>query len=92
MHELVDPHGQLLAISIAVVDTQVDLAGDATTRTAQPLVGYAPFFSAMGPFLCSESTSMRLDMASSAAPSQSTRPATSAALHHFEQGLPRAIA
>lgn len=30
------------------IDTQMDFAGDATTRATQPLVGYGPLFSAAG--------------------------------------------
>jgi hypothetical protein len=42
-----DDNGQGQTVSI---NAQVDLAGDATARSTQPLVGYGPLFSAAGSF------------------------------------------
>ncbi len=63
------------------IDTQMDLAGDAAPRSPQPLVGYGPLFSAAGTFFRAPAA-LRWALtcvASSAAPSQSIRPASSAA-------------
>jgi len=62
------------------VDAQVNLASDAAARPPQPLVGYGPLFSAAGLFFrAPEALRWALTwVASSAAPSQSIRPASSA--------------